>query len=166
MRVDQEVDYHGYTAVEMLGALEMAWARRSWQGLRRVRVIHGSGCVLWRELRRWADEKGIPWSPEVANPGTTILHPALRVVPAPAPAHRPIGSHSRSLGTALARRCATHPLPPGRPMTRPAPRDAAPPAESQPEGPAHHPDAMAEEFDRLAAEDARALWRRKHSRRG
>ena len=79
LRVDVEVDFHGYTRAGMLSWLDANWARRSWNGLRRVRVIHGQGDVLPPALRNWSDAKGIPWAPESGNPGCTILHPGSRV---------------------------------------------------------------------------------------
>src|SRR5258705_3033029 len=78
MRVDAEKDFHGYTTAGMISWLNQQWASRRWDGLQRVRIIHGKGEVLIPALRRWCDEKGIPWAPEPGNPGTTILHPARR----------------------------------------------------------------------------------------
>src|SRR5258706_16274949 len=78
MRVDAEKDFHGYTAASMISWLNQQWATGRWDGLQRVRIIHGKGEVLIPRLRRWCDDRGIPWAPEPGNPGTTILHPARR----------------------------------------------------------------------------------------
>jgi hypothetical protein len=69
----------------MLAWLEDNWNRKRWQGLRRVRVIHGKGEVLGRALRNWCDAKGISWAPESGNPGATIIHPTSKT---PRPASR------------------------------------------------------------------------------
>src|SRR5687768_3323122 len=78
LRVDAEVDFHGFSRAGMVAWLEENWARPGWRGLRRVRVIHGKGEVLPSALRDWCDSRAIPWAPEAGNPGCTILHPALR----------------------------------------------------------------------------------------
>ena len=72
-KIDAELDLHGHTAVSARNELEMVWSRRAWQGLRRVRIIHGTGQVLYQVVRKWADEKSIPWTLETYNPGVTIL---------------------------------------------------------------------------------------------
>ena len=77
MRVNSEKDFHGFTSTEMLGWLNQVWASHKWDGLQRIRIIHGKGEILIPALRKWCDEKGIPWAPEPGNPGATILHPAL-----------------------------------------------------------------------------------------
>lgn len=75
MKVDREIDFHGFTAREMRIELDRLALTDAWRGWRRLRVIHGTGEVLGVELRLWCDERGIPWSPEPRNPGATVLHP-------------------------------------------------------------------------------------------
>lgn len=139
MKTDREVDFHGYTTAQMLQTLEDIWASRKWHGLRRVRVVHGTGAALWRVLREWCDVKGIPWVPESSNPGATILHPFRRVLPSPHHPHRPL--------TRLKHVQSTH-LP-----LRASSSDSS--TESQ--------DLMAEEFRRLAKVDSHTLHRKKHA---
>jgi hypothetical protein len=107
MRIDLEQDFHHYTVVEMVSWLNREWASRRWDGLQRVRIIHGKGEVLPPALRRWCDEKGIPWAPESGNPGTTILHPARRSKEKTALLHRPLSGPLTSLKIDDAARRAT-----------------------------------------------------------
>jgi hypothetical protein len=139
MKADREVDFHGFTAMQMQQALEDIWAGRRWHGLRRVRVVHGTGTVLWRVLREWCDAKGIPWVPEPSNPGATVLHPSRRVLPPSLQRHRPLArlKHLRT----------TH---------QPCPASSSSPL-GEPQ------DLMAEEFRHLAKLDAHTLLRRKHA---
>ena len=103
MRIDAEKDFHGYREAEMLACLERSWSNGVWSGLKRVRLIHGTGEVLFRTARQWADGKGIPWSTEPNNPGVTILHPGLASPYTSAPTkkatitqkHRPIRQPGR-----------------------------------------------------------------------
>src|SRR5262245_45147813 len=97
MRLDREIDLHGYTRAEARAHLEAIWARREWHGLRRVRIIHGTGAVLHRVVRQWCEEKGIPWTTEAQNPGVTILHPGLRPKTPPVPPHHPMAHLKRRL---------------------------------------------------------------------
>lgn len=144
-RCDLEVDFHGYTAAEMRAALDDTWGRRRWQGLRRVRVVHGTGEVLWRVLREWCDEKGIPWAPD-RRAGATVVFPVQRATHGRGPAHRPLG--------ALRERA--------RPTTEAAPEDHSPaPEPGAPSDASDARDLMAEEFERLATVDERVLRRRK-----
>jgi hypothetical protein len=113
MRVDREIDFHGYTRAAMRGELQRIWASRTWDGLARVRVIHGTGMVLWRELDRWCEEQGISCARE-AHGGATILYPGRRATLPPAPLHRPLAH--------LPRRTAAQAL---TPETPPDPDDAA-----------------------------------------
>jgi hypothetical protein len=131
----------------MRAYLESIWSRREWHGLQRVRVIHGTGATLWRALRQWCDEKGIPWGTEPRNPGVTILHPAHRALPAQALPHRPL---------ALLKRQRPAEKPPEEERAPPAPSEAAPPA-----APQKTRDLMAEEFERLLKEDPRLTQKRK-----
>lgn len=139
MQADHEVDFHGFTAARMLQALEDIWAGRKWHGLRRVRVVHGTGSVLWRALREWCDAKGIPWAPEPSNPGATILHPSRRVLPLSHHPHRPL---TRLQRYHPARRLSPQPSPPQT---------------------VERKDLMAEEFQRLAEEDPRTTRRKKYA---
>lgn len=141
MRVDREVDFHHHTVAQMRDWLDRAWAQREWDGLRRVRIIHGRGAALPPALRTWCDEKGIPWSVDPGNPGVTILHPGMRRVPSPRAAQRPLAELRKA-----------------RPPARRALEEAA-----SPRGDAE-PDLMAAEFERLAEEDRRRLLGRKHAR--
>jgi hypothetical protein len=88
-KADATIDFHFCTAEEMLTELRLRWSRE-WRGLARVMVIHGSGEVLKAELRRWAEETGISWSPVNGNPGATWLHPGTALQSAPGPLHRPL----------------------------------------------------------------------------
>src|SRR5258706_9227877 len=90
MRVNSEKDFHGFSAAEMLRWLNQEWASHRWDGLQRVRIIHGKGEVLIPALRKWCDDKGIPWAPESGNPGATILHPVLRASHTAVHRHRPM----------------------------------------------------------------------------
>ena len=144
MKIDREIDFHHYTRAEMRARLEDIWARREWHGLRRVRVIHGTGAVLYKEVRKWCDEKGIPWTTEEHNPGVTILHPGRRANTAPAPPHRPL--------TAIRQYKEE--------------REKAESTRQQAETENRKSsDLMAEEFARLAQEDPRTLRRRKHAQK-
>lgn len=79
-RVDREIDFHGWTRAAMREELNHIWSRREWHGLRRVRVIHGTGLVLWRVLDEWCEEKGIPYARE-EHRGSTIIFPGQRRLP-------------------------------------------------------------------------------------
>src|SRR5436309_564715 len=88
MKIKNEVDFHGFTAVSMRDWLEQTWSTRRWHGIERVRIIHGKGEVLMPELRRWCEEKGIDWNPEPGNPGATFIYPGRRTLPASSPGNR------------------------------------------------------------------------------
>lgn len=78
--VDVEADYHGCTAEQMRHALERRWPE--WRGMSRVRVIHGQGVSLRPELMQWCEAKGVPCVAEANNPGSTLLFPNQRTLPA------------------------------------------------------------------------------------
>lgn len=78
--VDVEADLHGLTAEQMQHTLEKHWSK--WRGLRLVRVIHGQGEVLRPALQRWCAERGIPCAPDTYNPGSSLLSPRERILPA------------------------------------------------------------------------------------
>ena len=139
MRVSIEVDYHGFTAVEMRRDLDYRWTGSAFRGAQRVRVIHGRGEVLGQALRSWCDEARVTWAPDPGNPGSTILHPAAsqRVQPLSPPPKRTAKSQPRAMPP------RTNEEPPIVHKT-PAPDDP-----------------MEQEFDRLSSECADVLQRRK-----
>lgn len=149
MRIDAEVDYHGFTRDEMVRDLDRTLDAGRWAGLQRVRVIHGTGMVLGHAARDWADRRGMPWAPEPGNPGTIILHPSSRHNNASrhaAPAHRP-----RRLP-----RPHTH-----TPSAHSAPfaaQDRVPPRSSPSDI-----DAMAREFEALGAAPQHEIQKRKRA---
>jgi hypothetical protein len=145
-KINEEIDLHGYTANEARHRLQSVWATRRWQGMQRVRVIHGTGAVLYRVVRDWCDEKAIEWTTEPHNPGVTILHPARRRLPGHNLTHRPLARHRDKLAH----------LPLAKPV-EPEPPAAEHPAPPKPGG----VDPMAAEFERLASEDSTTLRRRK-----
>jgi hypothetical protein len=151
LKIDAEIDLHGYTANEARQQMEGAWARRVWHGLTRVRVIHGSGAVLWEVVRSWAEEKGIPWTVEPRNPGVTILLPGTRSSASPAPPNRPLS--------------ALKDYTPRKPAPPPASKATAPPEDTPTPGTraslSSAADPMAEEFERLAEEDRIQIFKRK-----
>lgn len=164
LKIDFEVDLHGDTSAGARSRLETIWSTKSWHGLRRVRVIHGTGEVLWKVVRLWCEEKGIEWTTESHNAGVTILHPGRRAVSAPAPPHRPLAKLSE-VKTSKPKKEAKPEKPPIKTV------EPIPPSESKkvqatraPET-AEKKDLMAEEFARLAEEDERALRKQKHSRK-
>jgi hypothetical protein len=137
---EAEMDLHGDTASTARFRLDSEWSRRRWHGMQRVRVIHGTGDVLWQVVRQWSEEKGIAWSPERGNPGATILHPGERLQAGAEPPNRPFARHKEALKASV----------PPRPVA-PAP---APPAVERRERPvtppvAPPPDLMAAEMERL-----------------
>lgn len=77
--VDAEIDLHGLTVEQMRLMLQKRWPE--WQGMTRVRVIHGRGEALKPALERWCRERGIPYALEPGNPGATRLFPAHRELP-------------------------------------------------------------------------------------
>jgi hypothetical protein len=163
LKIDFEVDLHGDTSAGARSRLETIWSTKSWQGLRRVRVIHGTGEVLWKVVRLWCEEKGIEWTTESHNAGVTILHPGRRAVSAPAPPHRPLAQ----LSQVKISKPKKEPKP-----EKPVVKGAEPPPSENPKFKADKPvakspdkDLMAEEFARLAEEDERALRKQKHSRK-
>ena len=88
--IDREIDLHGFTAVECRSRLNSLWATREWQGLQRVRLIHGTGSVLHALVKLWCEEKGIAWTVEPHNPGVTIVHPGQQLQTLPPPPHHPL----------------------------------------------------------------------------
>jgi DNA-nicking Smr family endonuclease len=144
-KIDEEVDLHGYTANEARHRLQSLWATRRWLGMQRVRIIHGTGAVLYRVVREWCDEKAIEWTTEPHNTGVTILHPSRRRLPTHAPAHRPLARHKQVL-----ERFAPQP----EPTAQEAPPEKASSVPST-------GDPMAAEFERLGKEDPTTLRRRK-----
>jgi hypothetical protein len=167
MRVDSEIDLHGYTALEARSELDRIWGRRCWQGLKRVRVIHGNGSVLRKVVRNWCDDRGIPWATELMNPGTTILHPANRTVFPPSVTHRPLSHRMRGIKIALDReqrsRAETfHPTAERREEPLKGSGEVSEKRRTQNiEQPSS--DLMAQEFERLSRLDATSLRRRKHA---
>lgn len=154
LRIDAEKDFHGYRAAEMLAWLENVWARRQWHGLLRVRIIHGTGEVLFRAARQWCDEKGIPWTVEPHNPGVTILHPSRRTLPTTPTSNRALGRQADRLRAAL-------PNTNGAGVSRQGePADKKPPMKADA---ASITDPMAAEFERLGEQSGRDLLRRKNS---
>jgi hypothetical protein len=141
MKVDWEIDFHGYTAREMRIELDRISRRDEWRGWRRLRVIHGTGEVLGAELRAWCDERGVSWSPETHNPGALILHPFRSPKPERAPAHPPHARPAEKRGRRL-----TRPINPA----------------SSPEALRAARDLMKQEFDRLAEQPPSAIQKRKH----
>jgi hypothetical protein len=109
MRVDDEADFHGYTRAEMFRWLNATWASRRWQGMRRVRVIHGKGVVLGSALREWCEAKGIPCQMEPGNPGSTILYPNQQVTQLPSPGVRCVPTFPRPIPRSSARQNAPAP---------------------------------------------------------
>lgn len=158
MKVDDELDLHGFTIAESRESLNSNWASKRWLGARRVRIIHGTGVALWSFVRQWADEKGIPWTLETFNPGVTILHPTMCERPAPMPAHKPMARFRGILPAPKAPPCK---LKPAKIDPAHAPYNPAPPANTQPK-PSFDP--MEEEFKRLGNADAREMQKRKGGR--
>lgn len=100
MKPDREIDLHGYTSSEARTLLDKRWARKEWQGLQRVRIIHGTGDVLHGLVRLWCEEKGLVWTTEERNPGVTILHPGRRLQTESPPPHRPLNGLKQRLSPA------------------------------------------------------------------
>lgn len=75
MKVDRELDYHGYTVKEMVTDLDRHLSSPGWRGLSRVRVIHGRGEKLTRAVRAWCTRRQVSWSPEPYNAGAIVLFP-------------------------------------------------------------------------------------------
>src|SRR5438309_10691701 len=92
MRVDGEQDFHHFTVAEMRDWLNRKWGGLAWQGMTRVRIIHGRGVSLGLALKTWCEEKGIEWAPESGNPGATIIFPSHSHRPAQDPPNRPIAA--------------------------------------------------------------------------
>lgn len=111
-----EVDFHGYTRDHMRAELEDHWSSGDWALCRSVRVIHGRGAQLRRELERWCHEKGIECTVE-SHGGASIIYPRPIGV-APQPTHRPLGR----LGELLARSRPPEAQPRPAPAAKPAPR--------------------------------------------
>ncbi len=137
MKVDHEVDFHGSTAREMRWALDDLAQTSAWRGWRRVRVIHGNGEVLRAYLRDWCHERGVSWSPEPRNPGSTILHPFRSQLPPPPRLDPP------------------KPVKPRRTLARPI-NPAAKPEELKAAR-----DLMKQEFERLGEQTPETLRHRK-----
>jgi hypothetical protein len=167
MRVDSEIDLHGYTALEARAELDRIWGRRCWQGLKRVRVIHGNGSVLRKVVRNWCDERGIPWATELMNPGTTILHPVNRAEFPPSLTHRPFSHRLRGIKNALDQQQKSRNISATSPIENRGSESF--PARKEEEKRRTHSidqkssDLMAQEFERLSKLDASSIRRRKHS---
>jgi hypothetical protein len=146
-KIDAEIDLHGLTAASARDQLETVWSRRVWQGLRRVRIIHGTGEVLYKIVRLWADDKSIPWTLEAYNPGVTILQPALRREHSVVPANRPFARHRKELTDLVTSK-----------------RESAGPDRLpvSVENSAVQADLFAQEIDRLEQQDPRSVHKRKH----
>lgn len=150
-RIDAELDLHGYTAEAARDQLDLLWSRQTWRGMRRVRIIHGSGEVLYKVVRRWADEQSIPWTVEIYNPGVTILQPALRRHEPDVPANRPFARYHEKLRSLI----------PPEPPNEAQPPDVA--TNPKPEiRNSKSPDLFALEMERLEKQDPRAIHKRKH----
>jgi hypothetical protein len=146
-KIGEEIDLHGFTANGARHRLQSLWATRRWTGMQRVRIIHGTGAVLYRVVRDWCDEKAIEWTTEPHNPGVTILHPSRRRLPHTLPRHRPFAKHKQTLAE----------LPVAE--TRPPASSSTDQQRSSP--PDTTSDPMAEEFQRLASQDPGTLRRKK-----
>lgn len=167
MRVDSEIDLHGYTALEARSELDRIWGRRCWQGLKRVRVIHGNGVVLRRVVRNWCDDRGIPWATELMNPGTTIIHPANRTVFPPSVTHRPLSHRLRGIKIALnreqrSRADPSHPTAERREELLRGSGEVSEIRRTQNIDQSSS-DLMAQEFERLSRLDTTSLHRKKHA---
>ena len=155
-RIDAELDLHVHTAASARDQLEFVWSRRIWQGMRRVRIVHGTGAVLYKVVRRWAEEKAIPFTLEAFNPGVTILQPSLRRDHAMPPSNQPFARHVDNLRALLppvtenGRRAEESPA-----TVSPTPEATARPSRQQ------EKDLFAEAMEQLAMEDPRATHRRK-----
>ncbi|HLK60067.1 MAG TPA: Smr/MutS family protein, partial [Chthonomonadaceae bacterium] len=77
--VDAEIDLHGLNLEQMQLNLQRRWPE--WRRLRRVRIIHGRGSVLKPEVERWCRDMGIPFAPELHNPGALRIFPQERTLP-------------------------------------------------------------------------------------
>jgi hypothetical protein len=167
MRVDSEIDLHGYTSQEARSELNRIWGRRCWQGLRRVRVIHGNGAVLRSVVRNWCEDQGIPWATEPMNPGTTILHPVNRTKFPPAVTHRPLSRQLHGMKYAFDReqKSSVHASRPSTDMRKqPLPLNAKGPEKKRtPIELRESSDLMAQEFERLNKLDASSIRRSKYS---
>ncbi|HSV73584.1 MAG TPA: Smr/MutS family protein [Chthonomonadales bacterium] len=73
MRADRDLDFHGHTREQMRQELDRLWGSGAWSGLQRVRVIHGRGTALWRELHRWCREKGLEFEREPHGGSTLVM---------------------------------------------------------------------------------------------
>lgn len=157
-RIDAELDLHGFTAQEARTVLEGVWSRKVWHGKARVRIIHGTGEVLWSFVRTWADEKGITWTLEGHNTGVTILHPGSRSQTSHLP-NRPFTRHHDVLRKAIEQAAASS----GPKVTRspkPVPPTAA--VSSAPkEVSISETDLFKQEMERLADIPSTTLQRRK-----
>jgi hypothetical protein len=142
-RADREIDLHGYTAVEARSRLNTLWSTREWQGLQRIRVIHGTGSVLHALVKLWCEEKGVAWTVEAHNPGVTIVHPGRRLQAITAPPHRPLQKLKGHLPAAKR-------------------RDRANPA-PDPDSGLSDEELMAREFARLGGENVGEILRGKRS---
>jgi len=163
LKIDYEVDLHGDTSAGARSRLETIWSTKSWHGLRRVRVIHGTGAVLWKVVRTWCEEKGIEWTTESHNAGVTILHPGRRAVSSPAPPHRPLAQLSQVKASKPKKETKSEKLPVK--AVELAPPEIRKVKTERPVEKSQDKDLMAEEFARLAEEDERALRKQKHSRK-
>jgi hypothetical protein len=122
-----------------------------------VRIIHGTGEVLYKVVRRWADEKSIPWTLEPYNPGVTILQPSLRRGQNAAPLNRPFARHQNALRTFADRKAAQAEAV----KTRDAAGDSnskSPPESRDPQS----ANLFKEEMARLDQQDPRSMHKRKH----
>ena len=153
-RIDAEMDLHGYTAANAHELLNTAWSRGAWSSMRRVRIIHGTGEVLYRVVRQWAEEKSIPWTVETYNPGVTILQPALRRPAAAVAPNRPLAAPLQKLRSAKPKDGEPRVIS-GRGEVGPC--DAPSSVEES-----RSQDLFALEVERLNEQDPRSLHKRKH----
>lgn len=150
--VDREIDLHGYTSAEARSRLNMIWSTREWQGLQRIRVIHGTGSALYALVRLWCEEKGIEWTVETPNTGVTILHPGRRLQAESATPHRPLHPLKHHPARRVDKETVT------RGDKAKTPYD--PPGQSLMAS-TSAVDPMAEEFERLKQDDALTMFKRK-----
>jgi hypothetical protein len=156
-RIDAEFDLHGYTGAAAKDQLEIVWSRGKWHGFRRVRIIHGTGEVLYKVVRRWADEKSIPWTLEPYNPGVTILQPSLRRGQNAPSQNRPFARHQNALRAFSDRRAAQPEEVKAREVKGDSP-GKSPPESQDPQS----ANLFKEEMARLDQQDPRSMHKRKH----
>jgi len=157
MRADREIDFHGHTREEMRDELDHLWTSGVWAGLQCVRVIHGRGAALWRELQHWCRERGLEFHRE-HHGGSTLVQVQRHGEPrSSGPPNRPLAGLASLLPHLPPEPPAPRRRPP--PVPRPSSRPEAPP----PPAPDVEDDhALFEQAVRqLEREDPRVLRKRK-----